>query len=169
MLQLILELASGDLRKAITFLQTAQRLHSAGSSPTPITSMSSKLLVSTYRSIAETVVHEISGVVPGDVVNSLLAAMGIEAGEGVSPALLKGGFEAVRTAIKRVGREGWSAGQILEQIHDAIIPLPTIPVLPKSLAAMAIAECDKALCEGGDEELQLLECCLRIREAMTRS
>lgn len=103
------------------------------------------------------------------MVNSLLAAMGIEAGEGVNPALLKGGFEAVRSAIKRVGREGWSAGQILEQVHDAIIPLPTIPVLPKSLAAMAIAECDKALCEGGDEELQLLECCLRIREAMTRA
>jgi replication factor C subunit 2/4 len=34
---------------------------------------------------------------------------------------------------------------------------------------MAIAECDKALNEGGDEELQLLECCIRIRDAMARS
>lgn len=40
-LPLILELASGDLRKAITYLQTAQRLHAASTPPTPITSMSS--------------------------------------------------------------------------------------------------------------------------------
>lgn len=52
------------------------------------------------------------------------------------------------------------------QMHDAIISHPEIPARPKSLAAQAMAECDKALCEGGDEELQLLECCLRIRKAM---
>jgi replication factor C subunit 2/4 len=49
-----------------------------------------------------------------------------------------------------------------------LIPIPTIPAVQKSLAALAIAECDKALCEGGDEELQLLECCLRIKDAMAR-
>jgi len=53
-------------------------------------------------------------------------------------------------------------------VHDAIIPIAAIPAIPKSQAALAIAECDKALCEGGDEELQLLECCLRVREAMFR-
>jgi replication factor C subunit 2/4 len=47
--------------------------------------------------------------------------------------------------------------------------MATIPAMPKAYAALAIAECDKALCEGGDEELQLLECCLRIKEAMTRA
>jgi hypothetical protein len=31
--------------------------------------------------------------------------------------LAKGGFEAVRKAVKGVGREGWSAGQILEQVR----------------------------------------------------
>lgn len=46
--------------------------------------------------------------------------------------------------------------------------MATIPTMAKSYAALAIAECDKALCEGGDEELQLLECCLRLREAMIR-
>ena len=55
------------------------------------------------------------------------------------------------------------------QLHDALIPMATIPAMPKAYAALAIAECDKALCEGGDEELQLLECCLRIKEAMTKA
>jgi hypothetical protein len=61
-------------------------------------------------------VHEISGVVPGQVIDALLRSMGIEPGDGVSPDLLKGGFDAVRREVKRVGREGWSAGQVLEQV-----------------------------------------------------
>ena len=43
--------------------------------------------------------------------------MGIEPEEGISPLLAKGGFEAVREAVKRIGREGWSAGQVLEQVR----------------------------------------------------
>jgi hypothetical protein len=38
---------------------------------------------------------------------------------GLNPSLAKGGFEAVRKAVKTVGREGWSAGQILEQVSLA--------------------------------------------------
>ncbi|WWC96824.1 hypothetical protein V866_003699 [Kwoniella sp. B9012] len=150
-LPLILELAGGDLRKAITYLQTAQRLHGATEPPTPITALS---------------IHEISGVVPDDLITHLLSVMGVDSEQGIDLTLGQDGFEGVRKAVRRVGREGWSAGQVLEQIHDALIPLPTIPALPKSLAAMAIAECDKGLCEGGDEELQLLECCLKIKDAM---
>ncbi|KAL7424660.1 Subunit of heteropentameric Replication factor C (RF-C) [Cryptotrichosporon argae] len=151
-LPLILQLASGDLRKAITYLQTAQRLHGASKLPTPITALS---------------IYEISGIVPTDIIDGLLRAMGIAPGEGADKSLDEG-FEGVRRAVKAVGRQGWSAGQVLEQVHDAIIPLAAISSVPKSHAAIAIAECDKALCEGGDEELQLLECCLRIREAMLK-
>ena len=108
--------------------------------------------------------------------------MGVEPGQGIDKGLATGGFDAVKSGVKGVIREGWSAGQVLEQvsieygdrketnekIHDAIIPIVSIPTIPKTQAALAIAECDKALCEGGDEELQLLECCLRIRDAMQR-
>ncbi|KAI9632767.1 putative DNA replication factor [Dioszegia hungarica] len=152
-LELILNLAGGDLRKAITYLQTAQRLHAAAVPPEPISAIS---------------IHEISGVVPDEVIDSLLNAVGVTREDGISPALIRGGFETVRKAVKKIGREGWSAGQVLEQFHDALIPLATIPAIPKSLAAIAVAECDKALCEGGDEELQLLECCLQVRHAMAR-
>ncbi|CAK9785503.1 putative DNA replication factor [Cutaneotrichosporon oleaginosum] len=152
-LELILKLANGDLRKAITYLQTAQRLHSASNPPTPITTMS---------------VHEISGVVPDGVIDRLVRSMGIEPGEGISPSAASG-FEGVRNAVRSVGREGWSAGQVLEQIHDAIVPMESIPTMAKANAAIAIAECDKALCEGGDEELQLFECCLRVKDAMEKA
>ncbi|KAL1411793.1 Subunit of heteropentameric Replication factor C (RF-C) [Vanrija albida] len=153
-LELILKLSGGDLRKAITYLQTAQRLHSASEPPTPINTIS---------------VHEISGVVPDNVIDSLLRAMGVEPGDGINLTLASGGFDGLRAEVRRVGREGWSAGQLLEQIHDAIIPLATIPTVAKSNVAIAIAECDKALCEGGDEELQLFECCLRVKDALARA
>jgi replication factor C subunit 2/4 len=164
-LELILKLANGDLRKAITYLQTAQRLHSAGGTPTPITTMSSKFHEIAIGIFAPNIaVHEISGVVPDEVINSLLHAVGVEPGEGVAAMSMT--FDDVRSAVRQVGREGWSAGQVLEQLHDALIPLASIGTIAKSTAAIAIAECDKALCEGGDEQLQLLECCLRIKEAM---
>jgi replication factor C subunit 2/4 len=64
---------------------------------------------------ANLLVHEISGVVPGDTISSLMGVVGIDE-NGLNPSLAKGGFEAVRKAVKTVGREGWSAGQILEQV-----------------------------------------------------
>lgn len=168
-LELILKLSGGDLRKAITYLQTAQRLHAASEPPTPINAISGELPFFFRLGPAHTPVHEISGVVPDDVIHSLLRAMGVEPGEGLNPALASGGFEGLRAEVRRVGREGWSAGQLLEQIHDAIIPLATIPTVAKSNAALAIAECDKALCEGGDEELQLFECALRVKDALSKA
>jgi len=51
-------------------------------------------------------------------------------------------------------------------MHDTLVAHPSIPSKPKSLAAQAMAECDKALCEGGDEELQLLDCLLKVKKAM---
>lgn len=65
---------------------------------------------------ADLVVHEISGVVPIEIIDMLLNAVGVDRTEGVLPELHKGGFETVRRAIKKVGREGWSAGQVLEQV-----------------------------------------------------
>lgn len=64
-------------------------------------------------------VHEISGVVPTDTISGLLSVVGVDQ-NGVNPALTNGGFEAVRSAVKKVGREGWSAGQVLEQVCQTI-------------------------------------------------
>jgi len=62
------------------------------------------------------VVHEISGVVPKSTIEGLLRVMGVDPDSGLDTSLAKGGFEAVRSAVKRVGRDGWSAGQVLEQV-----------------------------------------------------
>lgn len=41
-LPLILELSGGDMRKAITYMQTGQRLHQAQTKPTPLSTESSE-------------------------------------------------------------------------------------------------------------------------------
>ncbi|KAJ9126458.1 hypothetical protein QFC24_002201 [Naganishia onofrii] len=155
---LILELSGGDMRKAITFMQTGQRLHSAQTPPTPITADS---------------IHEIAGVVPGRIVNDLLRAVGIDVSSGLVDNLKgKDGFKMVSETVTMINRQGYSAGQVLQQVsvnlHDAFIPLDGIPSLPKSLASMAMAEADYALCAGADEELQLLEVALRVQAALQR-
>lgn len=99
-ISLILELAGGDLRKAITYLQTAQRLHSSIEPPMPVSALS---------------IHEISGVVPEDLITDLLAAMGVDRQTGIDHSLARG-FDGVKIAVTRVEREGWSVGQVLEQV-----------------------------------------------------
>lgn len=60
-------------------------------------------------------VHEISGVVPEDLITDLLAAMGVDRQTGIDHSLARG-FDGVKIAVTRVEREGWSVGQVLEQV-----------------------------------------------------
>lgn len=60
--------------------------------------------------------HEISGVVPAETIDRLLQAMGVDPGQGIDESLGKAGFDGVKLAVKGVIREGWSAGQVLEQV-----------------------------------------------------
>ncbi|KAI5476518.1 replication factor C subunit 2 [Pseudohyphozyma bogoriensis] len=146
--------SSGDLRRAITYLQSASRLHAADGN-TPITSVS---------------VQEIGGVVPDHVMNDLGRALGVEiAGEDVEMEVeeQKGSaFERVQKAVLKVTRSGYSATQVLIQLHDLVILNPLIPARAKASVAMTLGETDKCLTDGADEELQLLSACARIRKAI---
>jgi len=110
-LSALIKTADGDLRRAITYLQSASRLHAA--SKTPLTATS---------------VQEIGGVVPDGVLRALGRALGVdglaeagddvEMGDGVNKGR-KGGFEVMQAAVVKVCREGYSATQILTQVSSA--------------------------------------------------
>jgi replication factor C subunit 2/4 len=53
------------------------------------------------------------------------------------------------------------------QLHDLIILHATLNAREKSLCALAFAEADKALCDGADEELWILEVGLRVHKAIS--
>ena len=54
----------------------------------------------------------------------------------------------------------------VNQLHDKIIVHQTLPARQKAKSVIAIAEADKALCDGADEELWTLEVALQIHKAL---
>lgn len=54
-----------------------------------------------------------------------------------------------------------------QQLHDLVILHPTLNGRQKSSCALVFAEADKALCDGADEELWILEVALRLHKAIS--
>lgn len=105
-LQALIKTSDGDLRRAITYLQSASRLHSA--TKEPITSFS---------------IQEIGGVVPDVVMEKLAKALGVKDRDGdvemeTENKNKKGEspFETVRKAVEKIVREGYSATQIFQPL-----------------------------------------------------
>ncbi|KAK4053872.1 Subunit of heteropentameric Replication factor C (RF-C) [Microbotryomycetes sp. JL201] len=103
-LQTLIKTSDGDLRRAITYLQSASRLHAA--SKTPLTPVS---------------VQEIGGVVPDHVMKELGRALGVDSESGGDDNMTGirqsvGGFEIVQKAVQKIVREGYSATQVLTQV-----------------------------------------------------
>lgn len=110
----LISTSAGDLRRAITYLQSASRLASSTEPPTPIT---------------PTDIQEIAGVVPEGVVRGFAAVLGVESihgarddmevdGDGMGAAGIERakGFEEIKKKVKELMREGYSASQILLQV-----------------------------------------------------
>ncbi|SPC65250.1 probable RFC2 - DNA replication factor C, 41 KD subunit [Ustilago sp. UG-2017b] len=158
-LDTLITTSDGDLRRAITYLQSASRLHSiAGDDKTSVTSES---------------IVEIAGVVPTRVITSLADAVAIEpytsdGDEDMDPVSKKkrDAFERIREQVKIITREGYSITQLLVQLHDYIISHPTLLAKIKAKAALLMAEMDKCLTDGADEELQLLNLCLKLQDVV---
>lgn len=172
-LDTLIKTSDGDLRRAITYLQSAARLHKStalgaadgkeGAAP-----QSSKV---TPQSIVE-----IAGVVPPSVIISLGNAVGVDPPPGTdanddaimgsSSTAKKASFDAVHSSVKKIVSLGYSASQLLVQLHDYIIEHPSLEARKKAKCALAMGEADKGLVDGGDEELQLLSLCLKLTRAL---
>ncbi|PPQ68500.1 hypothetical protein CVT26_003439 [Gymnopilus dilepis] len=151
----LISTSHGDLRRAITYLQSASRLSSSTNPPTKITSAD---------------IQEIAGVVPDAVINALARTIGVEVDDmdvDEEPRGKKGSFESIRKKVKQLMREGYSASQIISQLHDLVVFHPTLDSRKKSNSALIFAEADKALCDGADEELWVLEVALRVNKAIS--
>ena len=101
----LISTSSGDLRRAITYLQSASRLSSSTIPATPIQPLD---------------IQEIAGVVPDSVIQNFARVLGIEIDEGMdvdeSSQQKASGFEPIRNQVKFLMREGYSAGQIISQV-----------------------------------------------------
>jgi replication factor C subunit 2/4 len=107
----LIRCGDGDLRRAITYLQSAARLVGATKPPAAkdadddaeMMDVGSKSSVITVRSI-----EEIAGVLPDNILDSLVEAMQPKSGGSV--------YEAVAGVITDLVADGWSATQLVGQV-----------------------------------------------------
>ncbi|KAJ5252341.1 hypothetical protein N7489_002751 [Penicillium chrysogenum] len=154
----LIRCGDGDLRRAITYLQSAARLVGATKPPaakdaadddTEMTDVGSKSSVITVRSI-----EEIAGVLPDNILDSLVEAMQPKSGGSV--------YEAVAGVITDLVADGWSATQLVGQLYRRVVSNETIPDIQKNKIVMIFSEMDKRLVDGSDEHLSMLDLTLRI-------
>lgn len=113
----LIRCSEGDLRRAITYMQSAARLvgatqpkialkkDDADTEMADADSEASPLAVITVQMI-----EEIAGVVPDSVLNRLTSAM--------QPKKMGSAYEAVSAVVTDIVADGWSATQILSQVRD---------------------------------------------------
>jgi len=107
----LINTSNGDLRRSITYLQSASRLSASTTPPMPITPRD---------------IEEIAGVVPNAVVNDFARTLGIDIEDDMQmddvPADPKReSFDAVRKRVRSVMREGYSASQLLAQVSREVV------------------------------------------------
>ena len=123
----VLRISGGDMRKAITFLQSAATLYGAD--------------------VTAAQVVEVAGAVTDAALAPLLAAA--LGGEGAN-------FDSTRKAVQGLLVNGFAIGGVLEKLCDAVVAHATLPAPVKAAVLEKIAAAEKLLVDGADEELQLL-------------
>ena len=175
----LLRCSEGDLRKAITFLQSAARLVGAVQTSTPNTGGDKKRkrttkieddsdedgdamdvdTTSTPPSNSQQVtvpsIEEIAGVIPEPTISHLITSM--------QPSSKGTVYSRVSGAVETMVAEGWSATQIVNQLYDEIVLSDeSVGDGQKSKIVMVFSEADKRLVDGSDEHLTILDLCLRV-------
>jgi replication factor C subunit 2/4 len=168
----LLRCSEGDLRKAITYLQSAARL--VGAVQTKPEGGDKKRKRKTVgddededamdvdgaskgSDIAVSVQHieEIAGVIPTVTIDGLLTAM--------QPSSKGTVYSRVSKAVEDLVAEGWSATTLTTQLYDQIIIADeSIGDWQKSRIVLCFSETDKRLVDGSDEHLTILDLCLQV-------
>ncbi|GAB1311289.1 Subunit of heteropentameric Replication factor C (RF-C) [Madurella fahalii] len=152
----LIRCSEGDLRKAITFLQSAARLVGAGASASD--GDGDDKMDEDDKLVTVKIIEDIAGVIPDDTIQKLVKAM--------RPRAAGETYQAIAKVVEDMVADGWSAGQTMTQLHQAVVYDETIPDLQKNKIVMVFSEIDKRLVDGADEHLSILDLALRISGVM---
>lgn len=132
----ILDIADGDLRKAITLLQSAAKASSLSDSQTITTSG----------------IDELAGMVPEELIQELVGI--------ISKKNLNDIYRYINDFIK----SGWSASSVVNQLHDFYIKSDSYDTQFKNKICWLLFDTDSKLSNGTNEHIQLLNLVMKISQ-----
>ncbi|KAK5987310.1 Replication factor C subunit 2 [Cladobotryum mycophilum] len=153
----LIKCSEGDLRKAITFLQSAARLVGA-TAPDKDADGGDEMDVD-RRAVTVKIIEDIAGVIPNPTIDDLVKA--------IRPKTSGQAYQSVSTVVEDVVADGWSAGQVVNQLYQSLIYDEIIPDIQKNKIALVFSEVDKRLVDGADEHLSILDLSMRISAIMS--
>lgn len=150
----LIKCSEGDLRKAITYLQSAARLVGAGTA----VGGDGESMDLDNKPITVKIVEDIAGVIPDTTIDGLVNA--------IRPRSSGNAYSIISKVVEDMVADGWSAGQVVNQLYQAIVYDETVPDVQKNQIVMVFSEIDKRLVDGADEHLTVLDLSLRISNIM---
>ncbi len=105
----LIKCSEGDLRKAITFLQSAARL--VGAVEKGDGDDADKMDTDDARPVTVKIIEEIAGVIPDQTIESLQKAM--------QPRSAGATYQAIAKVVEEMVADGWSAGQVVSQVSSS--------------------------------------------------
>lgn len=150
-LEEVLKISNGDLRKAITFLQSAAKLNIAHNQL--LNGDDIQMADSDQQpqaSVTKDTILEVGGVVSESVLDKAISVI-----ESKNSA-------RIIDNVKDLVYLGYSAQQLIDQLHDKFILDDTRTSITKNSLSQLIFETDRKLTNGTDEHIQMLNLFLQI-------
>ncbi|KAL6711893.1 Subunit of heteropentameric Replication factor C (RF-C) [Coniothyrium glycines] len=163
----LVRVADGDLRKAITFLQSGARLVGAmqqdgAKKKKRVVEEDDEMDVDepaatpARASVSLQAIAEIAGVIPGTTLGQLSDALFPKSS---SKAIR---YNEIAKVVENMVAEGWSATQTVGQLYEQLMFDERVEDLKKVRLAGVFSETDKRLVDGGDEHLAVLDLGVRV-------
>jgi len=139
-MEALIETSEGDLRRAITTLQSASRLKNPD-----------------RPQVQRNDVCEVAGVVPEKWVNGLM------------DVCAKSSFPDMQDYVDKMICEGFSGSQLIAQLHDKLVANEEMDDGQKSAVAEVLAVNESRLLDGANEYLQIIDLCSIMMKQMALS
>jgi nuclear protein localization family protein 4 len=164
----LVRVADGDLRKAITFLQSAARLVGATQAQAQAGGRKNKKVVVddedemdidtpvSNPSITLEQIAEIAGVIPAPTLALLSDSL------HPKPSAKTIRYAEIAKVVENMIAEGWSATQTVAQLYEQIMYDERVEDIKKVRLVGVFSETDKRLIDGGDEHLAVLDLGVRV-------